>query len=149
MKLRFLFGVLAVMWIAGVSHSAVQAKQAAAPAGVKSVWEGAFTQAQADRGGSAYKASCSECHGNDLAGDGFAPSLQGSEFMGNWNDLTVGDLYERIRISMPPSGPAAVPNSAKADIVAFVLSQNKFPAGKAELEPKTETLKTIKIEMKK
>ena len=41
MKLRFLFGVLAVMWIAGVSHSAVQAKQAAAPAGVKSVWEGA------------------------------------------------------------------------------------------------------------
>ena len=29
------------------------------------------------------------------------------------------------------------------------MNQNKFPAGTAELEPKTEALKLIKIEMKK
>lgn len=143
MKLRFVFGVLAVVWMAGVSYNSVQAKQA------KSVWDGVYTKAQADRGAAAYKASCSECHGGDLGGDGFAPSLHGAEFMGNWTDLSVGDLFERIRVSMPPSGPSAVTPAQKADIVAYMLSANKFPEGKTELEPKAEALKPIKIELKK
>jgi S-disulfanyl-L-cysteine oxidoreductase SoxD len=150
MKLRFIFGVLAVMWIASVSHSALQAKQAAAPgAQAKSVWDGVFTKEQAERGAAQFKTSCSECHGNDLAGDGFAPALTGSDFMGNWTDLTVGDLFERIRVSMPPSGPGTVTPAQKADIVAHILNVSKFPAGTTELEPKTEVLKGIKIEMKK
>jgi S-disulfanyl-L-cysteine oxidoreductase SoxD len=163
MKLRFIFGGLAMIWLAGVSRSTLQATQAAAPAaqpaaaagqtaatgGAKTVWDGVFSKEQADRGAATYKTSCSECHGNDLAGDGFAPALTGAEFMGNWNDLTVGDLFERIRISMPPSGPSSVTPAQKADIVAHLMNQNKFPAGKAELEPKTEALKQIKIEMKK
>ena len=143
MKLRFVFGGLAVVWLAGVSHNAVSAQA------TKSVWDGVFSKEQADRGAAAYKTSCSECHGNDLAGDGFAPALSGSDFMGNWNDLTVGDLFERVRISMPPSGPSTVTPAQKADIVAHLMNQNKFPAGTTELEPKTEVLKGIKIETKK
>jgi S-disulfanyl-L-cysteine oxidoreductase SoxD len=150
MKLRFVFGGLALIWLAGVSHNVVKAEQAAAPAAAqKSVWDGVFTKEQADRGAAAFKTSCSECHGNDLAGDGFAPALTGSDFMGNWNDLSVGDLFERIRVSMPPSGPTSVTPAQKADIVAHILNQSKFPAGSTELEPKTEVLKGIKIEMKK
>jgi cytochrome c1 len=163
MKLRFIFGSVAVIWLAGVSHSALQASasarehsselrrdgQAVAPGGNKTVWDGVYSKEQAERGAAQYKTSCSECHGNDLAGDGFAPALTGGEFMGNWNDLTVGDLFERIRISMPPSGPNTVTPAQKADIVAHLMNQNKFPAGTVELEPKTETLKLIKIEMKK
>ena len=149
MKLRFLFGVLAVIWLAGVTQFSARAEQAAAPGASKTVWDGVFTAAQAERGAAAYKTSCSECHGNDLAGDGFAPALTGSDFMGNWNELSVGDLFERIRISMPPSGPSAVTPADKADIVAHIMNVNKFPAGQAELEPKTEVLKGIKIEMKK
>ena len=84
-----------------------------------------------------------------LDGDGFAPALTGADFQGNWNDLSVGDLFERIRISMPPSGPTSVTPEQKADIVAHIFNQNKYPAGKTELEPKTEVLKTIKIELKK
>ena len=144
-----MFGVLAMMWVAGVSHSVVQTQAAAPAAQAKSVWDGAFTKEQADRGASTYKTACSECHGNDLAGDGFAPALTGSDFMGNWNDLSVGDLFERIRVSMPPSGPSAVTPAQKADIVAHILDVSKFPAGTTELEPKTEVLKGIKIEMKK
>ena len=143
MKLRVIFGVLAVIWLAGVTQFSASAEQG------KSVWDGVFTKDQADRGAAAYKTACSECHGNDLAGDGFAPALTGSDFMGNWNDLSVGDLYERIRISMPPSGPSGVTPAQKADIVAHIMNFNKFPAGAAELEPKTEVLKGIKIEMKK
>ena len=149
MKLRFIFGGLAIIWLASVSGSALLAKQAAAAGAGKSVWDGVFTAEQAERGAVAFKANCSECHGNDLAGDGFAPALTGSDFMGNWNELSVGDLFERIRISMPPSGPSGVTTAQKADIVAHIMNVNKFPAGTTELEPKTEVLKAIKIEMKK
>ena len=149
MKLRVLFGVLAVIWLAGVTQFGARAEQAAAPGATKTVWDGVFTAAQAERGAAAYKTACAECHGNDLAGDGFAPALNGSDFIGNWNELSVGDLFERIRISMPPSGPSAVTPADKADIVAHIMNANKFPAGQAELESKTEVLKGIKIELKK
>jgi mono/diheme cytochrome c family protein len=148
MKLRVIFGVLVMMWVAGVSSSVV-GTQAAAGAQGKSVWDGVFSKEQAERGAAAYKTSCSECHGGDLAGDGFAPALAGADFMGNWNDLSVGDFFERIRVSMPPSGPSSVTPAQKADIVAHILNSNKFPTGSGELEPKTEVLKGIKIEMKK
>jgi quinoprotein glucose dehydrogenase len=145
-----MFGGLAVIWLATVSHSTLQATQtAAAGGGQKSVQDGVFSKEQAERGAAQFKQSCSECHGNDLAGDGFAPALSGGDFMGNWTDLSVGDLFERIRVSMPPSGPSGVTPAQKADIVAHILDVNKFPAGTTELEPKTEVLKTIKIEMKK
>ncbi len=143
MKLRIAFSALALVWVAGVSHYSVQAEQN------KTVWDGVFSKEQATRGEAAYKAACAECHGNDLLGDGFAPALAGAEFMGNWNDLSVGDLFERIRISMPPSGPSGVTPAAKADIVAHIMSGNKWPTGTVELEPKTDVLKLIKIEQKK
>ena len=142
MKLRIAFLVIASMWVAGVSHSAVSAEQD------KTVWDGVFSADQAKRGAEAYTSSCSECHGKDLMGDGFAPALTGAEFIGNWNELSVGDLFERIRISMPPSGPSAVSPAQKADIVAHLMNMNKWPAGQGELEPKTEALKQIKIVMK-
>jgi mono/diheme cytochrome c family protein len=143
MKLRIAFVLIAGIWVAGVSHSSVGAEQN------KTVWDGVFSEAQAKRGAEAYTTNCSECHGKDLMGDGFAPALTGAEFIGNWNELSVGDLFERIRISMPPSGPSAVTPAQKADIVAHLMNMNKWPAGEGELEPKTEALKLIKIEMKK
>jgi S-disulfanyl-L-cysteine oxidoreductase SoxD len=150
MKLRVIFCLSVGLLAASLSYGVVRAEQAAAPAGdAKSIWDGVFTPEQAERGAEAYKTSCSECHGGDLMGDGFAPALSGADFQGNWNDLSVGDLFERIRISMPPSGPSSVTPAQKADIVAHIFNFNKYPAGTAELEPKTEVLKTIKIELKK
>ena len=133
------------LFTAVLSLSVARAEQAP----VKSIWDGAFTVEQAERGAAIYKQVCSECHGGDLMGDGFAPALSGADFQGNWNDLSVGDFFERIRISMPPSGPSGVTPAQKADIVAYVFNQNKYPAGTTELEPKAEVLKLIKIELKK
>ena len=150
MTLRVIFLFSVGLLTASLSYSVVHAKQTAAATGdAKTVWDGVFTAEQATRGAEAYKTSCSECHGGDLMGDGFAPALTGADFQGNWNDLSVGDLFERIRISMPPSGPSSVTPEQKADIVAHLLNVNKYPAGTAELAPKTEALKTIKIELKK
>lgn len=138
------FGLVAlpVVWMALVTASPDAAQ-------TKSVVDGAFTEEQATRGADAYKKDCSSCHGDGLEGDGFAPGLAGSEFLSNWNGTTVGDLFDRIRLSMPPSNPGSVSTQSKADIIAHVLKSNKFPAGPAELAKEAEALKDIKIELPK
>jgi mono/diheme cytochrome c family protein len=134
---------VAAIWMIAIFYSSAGAQ---AP---KSVWDGAYTEEQSKRGAEAYTKECSECHSPELMGDGFAPALAGSDFMNAWNGLTVGDLFERIRISMPPGKETAVPPEAKADIVAFILQSNKFPVGTTELAPQTDALKGIKFEATK
>ena len=55
--------------------------------------------------------------------------LVGKPFISNWNGLTMADLADRVRTSMPPDNPRSVPRPAIADILAFILAQNKFPSG--------------------
>lgn len=129
---------------AGLAWLAAVATAPGAVAQEKTVWDGVYTEEQAKRGEEAYTQECASCHQTDLAGDGFAPALSGPEFASAWNDLSVGDLLERIRQSMPPSNPSAVTLAAKIDIIAFVLKANKFPAGTAELPQEAEGLKQIK-----
>ena len=50
-----------------------------------------------------------------------APGLTGGEFTSNWNDLSLGDLFERMRISMPQNAPGSLSRQQNADILAFVL----------------------------
>lgn len=128
---------------AALSSSALRAQ---APT---SVWDGVYTAEQAKRGEAVYQAECSSCHGPDLAGDGFAPALSGSEFANTWNGTPLSDLFERMRVSMPPSGPEAVKASDKADILAFVLKSGKFPEGKTELPATTDALKGIQFQANK
>lgn len=125
------------------------AAPAASTPSATSVWAGVYTEAQAKRGAAVYKEACSSCHGGELEGDGFAPALAGPEFMSNWNGTSVGDLLERIRVSMPPSAPESVSTQEKADIVAYVLQHSKFPAGATELAKESAALKTIKFEATK
>ena len=42
--------------------------------------------------------------------------------------------------------PARVGRVAKADILAYLLRMNRFPAGKTEMQSKAEMLKDILIE---
>ena len=112
----------------------------------RSVWDGVYTTEQAGRGAAGYANECALCHGTDLTGGESAPPLMGGEFQSNWNGLTVGDLFERIRTSMPASRPGKLNRDQNSDILAFILSVNQFPAGKTELERQTEVLKQIRFE---
>jgi cytochrome c len=112
----------------------------------RSVWDGVYTSEQAQRGEALYTRQCARCHGAQLTGGEAAPPLAGGDFLSNWNGLTVGDLFERIRISMPADRPGQLARQQNADILAHILLANQFPAGKSELEQQTEVLKQIRIE---
>jgi quinoprotein glucose dehydrogenase len=114
-----------------------------------SVWDGVYTQAQADRGRALYNSSCASCHGDQLTGGEIAPPLAGGDFLSNWNGLTVGQLFDRTRTGMPPGEPGRVSRDAKIDIIAYVLSYNKFPAGDKELPQQTAMMNTIRIDAEK
>jgi hypothetical protein len=47
---------------------------------------------------------------------------------------------------MPQNAPGKLNRQQNADILAFVLSASKFPAGKTELSRQTEFLKEIRFE---
>jgi mono/diheme cytochrome c family protein len=122
---------------------------AIAQEGTRSVWDGVYTDAQAKRGQGLYNQHCASCHGDQLTGGEMAPPLAGGEFLSNWNGLTLGDLFERIRKTMPLNEPGKLNREINADITAFMLSVNKFPTGKADLPTQTEVLKQIRLDATK
>ena len=111
-----------------------------------SVWDGVYTPEQAKRGDPLYHQKCASCHGDKMTGGESAPPLTGGQFLSNWNGLTLDVLFERIRVTMPVDNPAGVTRLSKADILAYILSMNRFPSGNAELQYKAELLKEILIE---
>ena len=115
----------------------------------KSIWDGVYSEAQATRGKALYSQECASCHGGELTGGEMAPPLAGGEFMAGWDGLTIGDLFERVRISMPQNAPGSLSGQQNADILAFMFSANKFPAGAEELPKEAGILKQIKFEVKK
>jgi cytochrome c len=110
------------------------------------VWDGAYSEEQAKRGEALYRKHCAACHGSMLTGGEMASPLSGAAFFSNWNGVGLDELFERIRKSMPQDRPGKLSRQVNADILAFVLSFNKFPPGKADLPSHTEFLKQIRFE---
>src|SRR5580704_5402942 len=121
----------------------------AAQEATRSVWDGVYSDAQADRGRPLYNQHCASCHADTLMGGEMSPPLVGGEFLSNWNGLTLGDLFERIRTSMPQNKPGSLSREVNADITAYILSVNKFPVGKTELAHSAEFLREIRIDSEK
>jgi quinoprotein glucose dehydrogenase len=107
-----------------------------------SVWDGIYVQEQASRGKAVYGERCAACHGDALAGKN-GPPLAGTAFLGNWDGLTADDLFEYIKKSMPRGQAGSLSREQTADIVAFLLTSNGFPAGQKELSNDAAVLQTI------
>ena len=122
----------------------VTARGQEAPA-PSTVWDKVYTEAQAARGKDAYMAECSGCHAEDLGGSGYAPAMKGSEFAAAWADKSLGDFFDRARKLMPPDSPGSLAPDKYRDIIAFILQENKYPAGDRELAADSAVLHTIKI----
>src|SRR5712671_166381 len=115
----------------------------------RSVWDGVFTEEQAKRGEGIYVKECASCHADTLVGGGGAAPLTGGAFLSNWNGLTLGDLFDRIRKTMPQGSLGKLTKQQDADVLAYLLSFNKFPVGKTELKKQVEFLKEIRFEATK
>jgi mono/diheme cytochrome c family protein len=135
---------LKLIWM-GMLTAAVAAYGTVSAQKPKSQWDGVYTAEQAKRGEELYAAKCASCHGASLSGSEMAPALVGGDFAANWNDLSLGDLFERMRMTMPSDDPGSLGRQANADILAFMLQRGSYPVGKTELPIETETLNTYKF----
>ncbi|HUB77631.1 MAG TPA: cytochrome c [Bryobacteraceae bacterium] len=112
--------------------------------------DGVYTDNQAERGADAYKTSCASCHGAALEGSGAQnPALTGPDFLTNWSGQPLDELFEKIQSSMPADRPGSLSRTATAEIVAYILKANKFPAGKTGLPDDAGALKQIQFDSPK
>src|SRR5262245_17976750 len=107
----------------------------------KSVWDGVYSEAQAQRGGIAYRAACSGCHRGDLSGQNGV--LIGTTFMNRWREDNLNSLFSNIKKTMPRNNPGILKDDMYVDIVSYILQQNSFPAGNDELL--ADGLKSIQL----
>ena len=125
--------VIAISWMCPATAGA-GAPQATQPDVQLTVWDGVYTEAQAERGEVQYTASCAACHATDLRGDNTSPSLVGQSFAFLWGGSTLGELFGRIQQLMPTDRPNSLSAQTYRDILAFILRNNSYPPGEQELE---------------
>jgi mono/diheme cytochrome c family protein len=145
MRIKMINKIATVAIIGLVVIGALRAQETTKP---RSVWDGVYTEEQAKRGETIYARECASCHRGDTGGEE-ARALAGPAFLANWDGLTVGDLYQRIRVSMPPSNPRRLSRRQITDILGHMLKANGFPVGKTELAQETEAMKQVRIEATK
>jgi cytochrome c553 len=110
------------------------------------IWDGAYTSDQAARGKAGYEGVCARCHGVPLTGAADAgPALKGNAFLSRWNNDTLASLYTKIRDTMPQTGPGTVSEEVKIEILAYLLQQNGFPPGSAELARDLKALDELRV----
>ena len=142
MNSRFVIGLAAAAVAGGLWGSALLAQQASVSAS-----SGVYTADQAKRGQAVYVESCAKCHLDDLTG-GTSPPLVGNEFVGSWKGKTVGALFEQVRMTMPFDNPGGLTPAQYADVLAYMLSVNKLPAGDKELPREEAPLQQITLDVK-
>lgn len=129
--------VLTAAWLAACGHAIVSAQEK--PAG-RTVWDGIYTDAQADRANATFGSTCARCH--TLSADGNRP-LSGDKFWEGYTQKTVTDLLTYVSKNMPNGQGGTLPAASYNDLVALILKSNGFPAGTTELAP--ESIANVQI----
>ena len=117
----------------GMVMLALTAGTAAAQTSARiSIWDGVYTDTQAERGHTLYMQNCSRCHGANLSGNFETPPLVG-RFMPYWSGSTLDALFDYVSTAMPLDHPGALGAGANTDILAYMLKSNDLPSGSKEL----------------
>jgi mono/diheme cytochrome c family protein len=119
--------VLALVMAALIAPGIAAAQQARL-----SIWDGVYTETQAERGRALYMQNCASCHGAELSGSFEIPPLVG-RFMPYWSGTTLDALFDYVSTAMPLHNPGALGADANIDIIAFLLKGNDIPSGSREL----------------
>ena len=106
-----------------------------------------YTRAQAVAGAQVYAVKCVSCHGANLQGVA-APSVAGADFLTTaQNDKWTLSIIRYIVFNlMPRNSPASLPPAEGAELMAYLLASNCYPAGATPF-PSTEPpeFATIKL----
>jgi S-disulfanyl-L-cysteine oxidoreductase SoxD len=139
MKMKL--GIFAIIGAAAMvaSYATVRAAQDMG----KTTWDGVYSEAQATKGEAVYNDKCSKCHGADGTG-GDAPDLVGGGFAADWDGLSVAQLFDRTRSSMPQDNPGSLSRDEAAAIITYLFRKNGFPAGATDMSSAGEYLGQIK-----
>jgi mono/diheme cytochrome c family protein len=125
----------------GTGLAVVTALATSAQAPEKTTNSGVYTAAQAERGKKAFGEKCTACH---------EPSrFSGEAFAESWNGKALKELWDVASGTMPEDNPGSLKQEEYADILAYFLSLNEYPAGDAELQPGAAPMAAIKVEKKK
>jgi quinoprotein glucose dehydrogenase len=112
------------------------ALSAAAETNPPSVWDGVYTEEQAERGKLLYDAQCAACHGAKLVSDDeYAPDLSGYLFTSRWIGVSIDNRFQRIQRTMPQGRGGTLEDQQVLDIIAYIFLVNEIPAGESELLP--------------
>jgi mono/diheme cytochrome c family protein len=104
----------------------------------KSVKEGVYTAAQADRGQAVFGSKCASCHApNRFTDDLFYTSFAGKPL---W------EMFDVISDSMPEDNPGSLKKEEYADVIAYLLKLNNFPTGSSDLPIDKDALSAILME---
>lgn len=136
----FALGLLFVLLTNGIRFSAQTQTTS------RTIWDGVYTIEQANRGGKAYTEACAACHMDNLMGDDLTPPMAGEAFLANWDNLALGDLFTKIKTTMPKT-PArgSLTDDSTRDLIAFLLATSKMPAGAEELKGDGSVLRQVTI----
>ncbi len=89
-----------------------------------------YSAPQAERGAEAYQAHCAKCH---EGAEPDAPTPKGQPFIDRWREAPLDFLFTHIRTKMPGDAPGTLSQSTYLDILAYLLRENGYPAGSADL----------------
>ncbi len=107
-----------------------------------------YTAAQAHAGSAVYAQNCVSCHGANLQGVA-APAVAGKEFVSQvtGDGWTVADFRNLVVQQMPLSNPGSLSSKQYANVMAFLLASNCYPAG-SKTFPTTDDPKLAKVKIR-
>ncbi len=117
-----------------------------------SIWDGIFTEVQAERGRAAYPGACGLCHGRRLNGAPDDPDMRSTpplaraRFLRTRDGRSLATLFEYARATMPEDNPGSLTDDEYVDVIAYMLSVGGMPAGEAELRADLGHLARVVIE---
>lgn len=98
-----------------------------------------YSKEQAKIGEALYKEHCLMCHDKKY----FRPVFKA------WDGQTLGIMFTVMSASMPESNPGALPLDDYVDILAYILSLNRYTPGENALSNENGALNDIVIAQRK
>jgi mono/diheme cytochrome c family protein len=107
------------------------------PQDPKSILDRIFSVAQAERGETRFKVSCSSCHTVD--------EFAGGSFAERWSGQTMGEVFEYVSTTMPQNDPGGLKPEEYASVLAYILRMNAYPVGSDDMPADKDALAKFQI----